>query len=435
MRIALALVVSTGALALGCGDDTSSNDDGPLPLPGTSGGSASDDGAITTSGVPGTDSGSDDGPADSSTGDDGSTSTDGGAVCGNGAIEDDEVCDGADVGTETCQTQGFDGGALACTADCAAYDTRGCTMAQCGDGLVEGAEACDGMDLAGATCQTQGFDSGALACAAGCQGFDTSDCGTCGNVIVDGDEACDDVALLGETCESQGFEYGQLACNATCDGFETGGCGLCGDGSVGGAEACDGVDLAGATCVSLGGGGGTLACSAACTFDMSGCDFAVQQYDVSAPNTSSTQNNYFRSHGYAADGDGLLMDFEVYLGLAGACDLDFYVYEAPAFGGPYTQVVRTTVTSGPGTGYYPAGLPAPVPITSGMYYVTGVGWNCAATYYWDNTGAYAGHDAGIGIFNVSHWDNAYPGASDVYVPPNTGGGGTAYVHRYLYAGM
>ena len=41
------------------------------------------------------------------------------------------------------------------------------------------------------------------------------------------------------------------------------------------------------------------------------------------------------------------------------------------------------------------------------------GWNCAATYYWDNTGTYAGHDAGIGIFNVSHWDNSYPGASDM----------------------
>jgi hypothetical protein len=47
----------------------------------------------------------------------------------------------------------------------------------CGDGVAEGtAEVCDGEDLGGETCESQGFESGSLACAADCQGFDTSEC-------------------------------------------------------------------------------------------------------------------------------------------------------------------------------------------------------------------------------------------------------------------
>jgi hypothetical protein len=175
-----------------------------------------------------------------------------------------------------------------------------------------------------------------------------------------------------------------------------------------------------------------LGCEADCSYDVTGCDLAPVVYDISAPNTSSTQTSYFRGHGYNADSDGQLLDFEVYLGLAAACDLDFYVYEAAAFGGPYTQVTRTTVNAGPGMAYYAAGIPT-VPITNGSYYILGVGWNCSATYYWDGSGAYAGVDAGVGIFNVSHWDNSYPGASDMYVPPNTGGGSTVYVHKVTFA--
>lgn len=47
----------------------------------------------------------------------------------------------------------------------------------CGDGIAEGtAEVCDGEDLGGETCESQGFDSGTLACNPDCQGFDTDQC-------------------------------------------------------------------------------------------------------------------------------------------------------------------------------------------------------------------------------------------------------------------
>ncbi len=47
--------------------------------------------------------------------------------CGNGVIDDGEVCDGEALGTDTCETQGFTGGTLGCLASCAAFDTAGCT--------------------------------------------------------------------------------------------------------------------------------------------------------------------------------------------------------------------------------------------------------------------------------------------------------------------
>lgn len=38
--------------------------------------------------------------------------------CGNGVREDSEVCDGADMGSVTCQTEGFDEGTATCSAFC-----------------------------------------------------------------------------------------------------------------------------------------------------------------------------------------------------------------------------------------------------------------------------------------------------------------------------
>ncbi len=50
-----------------------------------------------------------------------------GPVCGNNLIESPEVCDGSDLGGQTCVSQGFAGGTLACNASCSAFVTSGCT--------------------------------------------------------------------------------------------------------------------------------------------------------------------------------------------------------------------------------------------------------------------------------------------------------------------
>jgi hypothetical protein len=48
-------------------------------------------------------------------------------VCGNGILEGTEPCDGANLGGQTCQSQGFASGTLTCNGTCTAFVTSGCT--------------------------------------------------------------------------------------------------------------------------------------------------------------------------------------------------------------------------------------------------------------------------------------------------------------------
>jgi len=102
--------------------------------------------------------------------------TDGCSSCGDGEVALMEVCDGSNVGGETCVSLGFGGGSLGCAADCSALDTSGCAaLPSCGDGIVNGGEQCDANDLGGNSCITQGFDLGAIGCTASCT-LDLTNC-------------------------------------------------------------------------------------------------------------------------------------------------------------------------------------------------------------------------------------------------------------------
>ncbi len=130
-------------------------------------------------------------------------------LCGNGALDAGESCDGADFGGKTCQTFGFPGGTLACTADCEILAT-GCGL--CGNGVTDGAEACDGANLNGKTCATQGFTAGALSCSPSCQ-LVTSGCTKCGNSVVEAGEQCDDGNVVsGDGCSAT-CQTEALACD------------------------------------------------------------------------------------------------------------------------------------------------------------------------------------------------------------------------------
>ena len=76
--------------------------------------------------------------------------------------------------------------------------------------------------------------------------------------------------------------------------------------------------------------------------------------------------------------------------------------------------------------------PLNVAVTAGKYYVLGVGSNCSAGYYYDNTGGYAGANAGIGVFSNNRWSNAYPGPSNGYVPAATGTSVQAYAQKVVF---
>ena len=96
-------------------------------------------------------------------------------LCGNGAVDFGEECDGDDFDGEDCTTLGMNGGSLGCTSACT-FDVSACLG--CGNGQIEVGEVCDGSDLDGQTCEDEGLISGTLACAADCTGYDTSGCDT-----------------------------------------------------------------------------------------------------------------------------------------------------------------------------------------------------------------------------------------------------------------
>ena len=58
----------------------------------------------------------------------------------------------------------------------AATEVEGGAGQTCGNDTIEGTEVCDGTDLASETCASQGLSSGTLACNGGCTAFDTSAC-------------------------------------------------------------------------------------------------------------------------------------------------------------------------------------------------------------------------------------------------------------------
>jgi hypothetical protein len=166
----------------------------------------------------------------------------------------------------------FSGGTLACNAGCT-FDTSMCMPDTCLDDGIDGTDVCDGADLGGQDCVTQGFDGGALACTANCSAFDTSACYECGDGMITAPELCDGADLAGQTCAGVGFDGGTLGCAADCNGYDTSGCYECGDGVINPGETCDGADLGGQDCVSQGfAGGGTLGCALDCSaYDTSMC--------------------------------------------------------------------------------------------------------------------------------------------------------------------
>ncbi len=136
-----ALGPDAGGLAAAGGEDAGeAGDDGGAPLP-PGGSSAAGEG--TSGGEPPGGAGTAGGIAPGGAG--------GGASdCGNGRIDDEEECDGEDLGGATCESLGFTAGALGC-ADCR-LERSGCAWTEdCYDGLdndADGVADCGDTDCA-----------------------------------------------------------------------------------------------------------------------------------------------------------------------------------------------------------------------------------------------------------------------------------------------
>ncbi len=144
-------------------------------------------------------------------------------TCGDDTAHYGEVCDGMDLnGATDCVglDMGFVAGELGCLDDCSDLDLSACVAAGCNGGVIDGDEVCDGDDLGGETCETVGaFSGGTLGCAMDCGSLDTTMCtpAVCGNDMIEGtDEECDGADLDGLDCTDFGGDGGTLGCTDAC---------------------------------------------------------------------------------------------------------------------------------------------------------------------------------------------------------------------------
>jgi alpha-tubulin suppressor-like RCC1 family protein len=180
-------------------------------------------------------------------------------------IEPDEQCEVNDLGNATCESLGYVGGSLGCSALCR-WNLASCH--RCGDGVADPGEACDGEAPAGLTCASLPgvtMTGEIVGCMPDCR-LNTTGCvppSTCGDGVRDAGEGCDGDDLGGQTCaglDPLRFAGGSLSCTFNCL-VDPAGClraPPCGNGlaePVSG-EVCDGTDLTGAACADLGLGGG-----------------------------------------------------------------------------------------------------------------------------------------------------------------------------------
>lgn len=211
------------------------------------------------------------------------------AKCGDGVVEEDEVCDGANLGGQTCASRVGEGseGTLLCQSDCRGFDVTHCSPSlHCGNGQIDSGEACDDQLLKNQTCSS--FIAGArgiLRCAPNCMNYDFGLCSKekfCGNGRIEEGESCDLDAFGTKTCESivGTGSVGTLACTSSCE-IDAAYCSApsaCGNGIINSGEKCDGKNLNGETCATVVGTGstGTLSCLSNCVgFDTSRCTAAA----------------------------------------------------------------------------------------------------------------------------------------------------------------
>jgi hypothetical protein len=183
------------------------------------------------------------------------------ATCGNGVRECGEVCDGGDLGGQTCGDFGCTGGGtLACNASCTGFNTAGCNGCPAcdNDGLCELGEDCGscpgdcvGGSTSGAVCGNGLCEAGngedCVSCPSDCRGVQSGKpanrycCGGGGgtNPVGCGDSRC---TSSGFSCTNTPTVPGSFCCGlGGCEAGES--CANCGLDCATGAEVCtDGID-------------------------------------------------------------------------------------------------------------------------------------------------------------------------------------------------
>ena len=143
--------------------------------------------------------------------------------CGNGRLEENELCDQNDLGGASCTDFGFAGGELTCNNLCA-FDVTNCSgLSWCGDGEIQAPETCD-----------DGNNQDDDGCASDC--IEES----CGDHIQQADEECDTDGLIFQVCENvEGQPVGVRECDHCILGELQCPELTCGNGNIEQGESCD----------------------------------------------------------------------------------------------------------------------------------------------------------------------------------------------------
>ena len=236
-------------------------------------------------------------------------------TCGNGELDPGEVCDGAAHGGRNCASlgQGYTG-MLKCLEDCSGYDESGCEPPEpnpnCGNGRIDEGELCDGdliREGVEYTCKSifGPGSTGKLKCDERCLHFDKSDCTpplTCGDGTAQINEKCDPAIDYGErllcTTSYGAGSAGQRVCNEMCR-WDNSGCRIpdaCGNGRVDADEDCDpsAPQEYAKSCEDFFGPGstGSVTCSALCRYESSGCSVSPACGNGQADNGTANRPNY-----------------------------------------------------------------------------------------------------------------------------------------------
>jgi hypothetical protein len=146
------------------------------------------------------------------------------ANCGNKQVDGGENCDGLKFGSDSCKKRGYAGGALTCSKDCQTITEEKCKTKGCGNGIVEEGEICDPPSFGHApSCIVRGYAGGVLTCSDECKTVTEENCieKGCGNGIQDDGEYCDvHAAQYYESCVQEGFCGGESICKTDCSEFD-----------------------------------------------------------------------------------------------------------------------------------------------------------------------------------------------------------------------
>ncbi|MFO7735763.1 MAG: hypothetical protein R6W70_06055 [bacterium] len=372
--------------------------------------------------------------------------------CGDGVVEGDEVCEKED--TKDCveiDAELYESGKAECLDDCSGWNTLNCVEVphECGNGIVENPEVCDSDSVLCTEIDGEKYIEGTASCLDDCSGYDMSECieavdQKCGNGVVEGTEVCEqDDLILCTKIDEKLYSGGKAVCKDDCTGWNISSCDKvkwsCGDGVVEGPEVCEQGDSS--SCVNIDSSlysGGMALCAddclswnisdcmeesdcenecfsenvficeesrvLVCKSDSNGCMKWETEKDCSdtgrlcednilVGNTEdeNVMNRVFKGNILKSNADRKLESFSVHLYPEVTQTLYFAVYKSGSESGTYEKIAESEVPVKAEDSFFNSGKLSHISsgediyIENGSYYILGTSWEFDLLSYFNSS--------------------------------------------------